>query len=135
MLNSITVTGNLGADPEMRYLPSGQCVTSFPLYDHYKWGHDKEDLCIFKITFFGKRGENANQFLHKGDSCMVTGRFHATTFTGRDGQDKTILEIMGSDFRALGNRKTQFSEVHVPEGYGDVDSPVDFGDDVDDLPF
>ncbi len=136
MLNSISVTGHLGADPEMRYLPNGNCVTSFPVYNHYKYGSGKEDLCIFRVSFFGKRAENANQFLHSGDLVMVTGRLRSPSFTGRDGQKVTLLEIVGSDFRALSNRFQQREPGQVGAAdYEQDNAPSMYGDDVDDLPF
>ena len=136
MLNSISVTGYLGANPEMRYLPNGNCVTSFPVYNHYKYGRNKEDLCIFRVSFFGKRAENATQFLNSGDLVMVTGRLRAPSFAGRDGNKVTLLEIVGSDFRSLGGRSKDHQDaVGTAADYEQDNSPTSFSDEVDDLPF
>ncbi len=122
MINSITVVGNMGADPEMRYLPTGMAITTFLVYDHYKYGQGKEDTTKFKVCFFAKQAENANQFLHKGDLVAVTGRLRLKSFDGRDGNTVTYLEIVGSDFRALQNRRDSgVSDDQLTDGYGDVD--------------
>lgn len=124
MLNSITVVGHLGSDPDMRYMPTGMEVTNFSVYNTYKYGQGKEDTTIFKVVFFGKQAGFANDFLHKGDLVVVTGRMRLVTFTGRDGTDKTYAEIVGNDFRSL-----------TPRRYNDAEELATSAEDLDDLPF
>ncbi len=133
MFNSLSVVGHLAADPEMRYTPKGSTVTTFTMYNNYKYGEGKEDVTIFKCVFFGKQAERANQFLHKGDLTAVSGRLRLVTFQTREGTDKTYAEIVGSEFRSLASKPKPV------QSYDDLQSDADEAgalvDEVDDLPF
>lgn len=110
MFNSITVVGYAGADPEMRYLPSGMPITTFPLYCTYKYGEGKEDTDKFRVTFFSTRAENVNQFVRSGQLVAVEGRFRSRVYTGQDNVQRTLLEIIGNDLRTAGGRQTEEKE-------------------------
>lgn len=132
MFNSITTTGNLAADPELRFLPTGMAVCNFSIYNTYKYGKGKEDTTIFKVCFFAKQAELANEFLGKGDMVIVSGRMRLVKFIGREGTEVTYAEIIGSDFRTLTPKASQsrFEDEYQEEG-----SLVGAVADVDDLPF
>jgi single-strand DNA-binding protein len=101
-LNKIIVIGNLGRDPEMRYTPTGQALTSFSVASNrtYKTasGEQREETEWFNCQAFGKLGETCNQYLTKGQQVYVEGRLTSRTYQTRDGQtrhsdDITVREI------------------------------------------
>ena len=87
MYQRIILVGNLGHDPEFRFTPSGQPVTSFSLATTEKWtGHDgqaQERIIWWRITVWGKDAENANQILKKGSRALVEGRMAPDPRTGQ----------------------------------------------------
>ena len=79
MLQRITLVGNLGADPEMRYLPDGKPVTSFSMATNRKWtnqqtGEPGEETVWWRVSIFGPQAEACNQYLSKGRQVLVEGR-------------------------------------------------------------
>jgi len=141
-MNKIIVIGNLGRDPEMRYTPNGQAVTSFSVASSRKYttstGEQKEETEWFNVSAWGKLGETCNQYLTKGRQVYVEGRLSSRSYEGRDGQTRFVNEIHLTDVQFLSR----------PQGAGGDDSPYGFDgddggpggespptDDVDDLPF
>jgi single-strand DNA-binding protein len=114
----------------MRYLPNGTVVTNFTVYDHYKYSKGREDITRFRVVFFGKVAELANEFLSKGDLVVLSGRLRLVTFTGRDGKEKTFAEIIGNEFRSLTRRRQDDDDATEPDGESWAPTA-----DVDDLPF
>jgi len=145
-LNKIIVIGNLGRDPEMRYTPNGQSVTSFSVASNRKFttaaGEKREETEWFNVSAWGKLGETCNQFLTKGNQVYVEGRLSSRSYEGRDGQTRFVNEISLTDVQFL----TRSTGMGGDEGaYGTGGEPGDGGsyeptgespvDDVDDLPF
>ena len=89
MYQTTVVVGHLGKDPEMRYTPSGQAVTSFTMATSRKWtgadGQSQEKTTWFKVTAWGKLAEICNQYLNKGKLVLVEGEVEASAWTGQDG--------------------------------------------------
>ena len=102
-LNKIMLIGNVGSDPEMRYTPNGNPVTSFPMATNRRYttsaGETRDETDWFRISVFGKQAESCNQFLSKGKQVYVEGRLHARNWEGQDGQMRTSLEVTAN--RAL----------------------------------
>ena len=96
-LNKITLIGNVGSDPEMRYTPNGKAVTSFRMATNYRYsgpdGERKEETEWFRVSVWGKQAESCNQFLSKGRRVYVEGRLHSRNWEGQDGQMRTSLEV------------------------------------------
>ena len=96
-LNKILVIGNLGTDPEMRYTPNGNPVTSFRLATNRKYttadGERHEETEWFTISAWNQLAEQCNQFLSKGRRVYVEGRLKSGTWTGNDGQVRFRNEI------------------------------------------
>ena len=96
-LNKIMVIGNLGTDPEMRYTPNGNPVTSFRLATTHKYttgdGERKEETEWFTITAWNKLGELVNQYVTKGKRVYVEGRLKSSEWEGQDGQKRFRNEI------------------------------------------
>ena len=104
-MNKIIVIGNLGRDPEMRYTPNGQPVTSFSVATNYRYntaeGEQRDETEWFNVSIFGKQAEACNQFLSKGSKVYVDGRLKSRTFEGRDGQMRVALDIFAQQVRFL----------------------------------
>jgi len=141
-MNKIIVIGNLGKDPEMRYTPNGQAVTSFSVASNRKYttasGERKEETEWFNVSAWGKLGETCNQWLTKGSQVYVEGRLHSRSYEGRDGQTRFVNEINLTDVQFLGRAQGTGGE-DSPYGFDGGDSGPGDGspptDDVDDLPF
>ena len=87
-LNRATILGNCTRDPEMRYTPAGQGVTSFSVATNRRWtkdGEEKEEVEFHNIVAWGKLAEIAHQLLKKGARVYVEGRLQTRAWTGQDG--------------------------------------------------
>ena len=97
-LCKVMIIGNLGADPEMRYTPSGRPVTQFNVAvnqstKNQQTGEWVEATDWFRVSVWGDRAERAAENLRKGNKVFVEGRFKTREFEGRDGQKRTSLEL------------------------------------------
>ena len=134
----IIVIGNLGRDPEMRYTPSGQNVTSFSIASSRKYttgGEQREETDWFDVTAWGRLADTCNQFLTKGQQVYLEGRLHLESYEGRDGQTRWTNRITLTDMQLLRGASGPGGE---PPPYGGDQDMSDGGmatDDVDDLPF
>lgn len=139
-MNKIIVIGNLGRDPEMRYTPNGQSVTSFSIASSRKYttsaGEQREETEWFNVSAWGRHAELCNQYLTKGRQVYVEGRLSSRTYETRDGQTRFVNEINLTDVQFLrgGNEPGggENSYAPGPAGMSDEGPPMD---DVDDLPF
>ncbi|CAN7778126.1 single-stranded DNA-binding protein [Cupriavidus necator] len=124
-VNKVILVGNLGADPEVRYLPSGDAVTNIRIAttDRYKdkqSGEMKEATEWHRISFFGKLAEIAGQYLKKGSSVYVEGRIRTRKWQDQSGQDKYSTEIVADQMQMLGSR--QGGSTGDDDGYGQPSS-------------
>ena len=104
--NKITIIGNLGRDPELRYTPQGTAVCDFSVAvndrKRDKAGEWQDVTTWFKITFWGKQAENASKYLTKGRQAYIEGRLQVEEWTDRDGNNRYTLAVQGSDIQFLG---------------------------------
>lgn len=108
-VNKVIIVGNVGRDPETRYLPSGDAVTNLSIAtsDRYKdkqTGEMKETTEWHRIAFFGKLAEIAGQYLKKGSQVYVEGSLRTRKWTDQSGQEKYSTEIVASSMQMLGGR-------------------------------
>lgn len=105
MYQKTLVIGHLGRDPEMRYTPGGQAVTSFSVATTRKWtdrnGQQQEKTTWFRVTAWDKLGELCNQYLTKGKLVLVEGDIDASAYTAQDGQPRAGLELTARNVRFL----------------------------------
>ncbi len=142
-MNKIIVIGHLGRDPEMRYTPNGQAVTSFSVASSRRYttssGEQREETEWFNVSAWGKLGETCNQYLAKGRQVYVEGRLSSRTYEGRDGQTRTSLDIALTDVQFLGGRGGDGDGTASAAPYeAEPGAMADEGaglDPVDDLPF
>jgi single-strand DNA-binding protein len=140
--NRITIVGYVGRDPEMRYMPSGDPVTSFSVATTERsrsqdGQQQPERTTWFRISAFGRLAETCSQFLHKGSYVYIEGTLSQQEFTGRDGTQRTSLEVRARDMRML-DRRGEGGELGAEMG-GPVatGAPAPGGDEtnMDDIPF
>lgn len=108
-LNRVTLIGNLGRDPETRYMPSGDAITNITIATSETWkdkatGEKKENLEWHRIVFFGKLAEIAGQFLKKGSLVYVEGSLRTRKWQDKDGEDRFTTEIKAEAMQMLGTK-------------------------------
>lgn len=109
MLNKVTLIGNLGADPEVRYMPSGGAVTTIRLATSRRWkdkqsGERREETEWHRVVFFTRLAEIAGEYLKKGSQVYIEGRLRTQKWQGQDGQDRYTTEIIANEMQMLGSR-------------------------------
>jgi len=107
-VNKVILIGNLGADPETRYLPSGDAVANIRIATSEKWkdksGEQQEHTEWHRIAFFGKLAEIAGEYLKKGSPVYIEGRIRTRKWQDKEGQDKYSTEIVADRMQMLGGR-------------------------------
>jgi single-strand DNA-binding protein len=138
-LNKIIVIGNLGKDPEMRYTPSGQAVTSFSVASNRSYtmasGERREETEWFNVNAWGKLGELCNQYLTKGRQVYVEGRLRSRSYEARDGQQRFVNEINLSDVQFLAQGSGTKGEESPYASETTSETAIPPVDEIDDLPF
>jgi single-strand DNA-binding protein len=122
-VNKVILVGNLGADPELRYLPSGDAVVNFRLAttDRYKEkssGEMKESTEWHRCVAFARSAEILNEYLKKGSSVYLEGRIRTRKFQAQDGSDRYSTDIVIDNFQFLGGRNAG-GNGGESGGYGD----------------
>ncbi len=141
MFHRIIIVGNLGRDPEMRYLANGTPVTNFSVATNRTYtnanGEKVQETVWFRVAAWGKQAETTNQYLHKGSKVLVEGRLVADPDTGgpriwtrQDGTPSASYEVNASTVRFLSNREETAA---AAQGMG---APVDdLPAEEDEIPF
>jgi single-strand DNA-binding protein len=151
-VNKVIIVGNLGADPETRYTPSGDAVTNIRVATTDKWkdkasGEMKEATEWHRVSFFGRLAEVAGEYLKKGSQVYVEGSLRTRKWQDKDGQDRYSTDIRGDVMQMLGRREGGGAprEDHAPRG-GEAKAGAEakpaqkkpagkFDDMEDDIPF
>jgi len=113
MYQKVVIVGNLGSDPELRYTPQGDAVTSFSVATNRRWtgrdGQPVEETTWFRISAWGKQAESCNQYLSKGRQVLVEGRLvpdretgAPRIWTGQDGEARSSFELRAITVQFLG---------------------------------
>lgn len=108
-INKVILIGNLGNDPETKFLPSGGAVTNVSLATSESWkdkqtGQMQERTEWHRVVFFNKLAEIAGEYLKKGSKVYVEGSLRTRKWQGQDGQDRYTTEIVVSDMQMLDGR-------------------------------
>ena len=108
-VNKVILIGNLGKDPEVKYLPSGAAVVNVSLATTESWkdkesGEKKEQTEWHNLVFFGKVAEIAGEYLRKGSQVYVEGSLRTRKWQDKEGKDRYTTEIKVSDMQMLGSR-------------------------------
>lgn len=120
MLNKVTLIGNLGADPEIRYMPTGGAVANISVATTFRWkdkqsGEKKEATEWHRVIFFNRLAEVAGEYLKKGSQVYVEGRLQTRKWQGQDGQDRYTTEIIATEMHMLGSRSGGTGAMHNTE--------------------
>ena len=139
-LNKVIIIGNLGRDPESRYMPSGEQVTSISVATTESWkdksGNKQEQTEWHRISFFGKLAEIAGQYLKKGSQVYVEGRIRTNKYTDRDGVERYQTQIIADRMQMLGGRQEESAQHAVTKrnSYAEAKDTGRMPQD-DDIPF
>lgn len=132
-LNKVMIIGNVGTDPEMRFTPNGNPVTSFRLATSRSYttidGERKQETEWFDVVSWNRLAENCNQFLTKGQRAYVEGRLRTRSWDGQDGQRHSRIEIIANRILFL-DRKPGGA---MPEGTAESGAEEEM--DTGDIPF
>ena len=149
-INKVILIGNLGVDPETRYMPSGGAVTNIRLATSESWkdknsGEMQERTEWHRVVMFNRLAEIAAEYLRKGSKVYIEGSLRTRKWQGQDGQDRYTTEIVASDMQMLDSRgiggSADFdgarptSPAGRPSGPGSVQEPPDMNGFDDDIPF
>lgn len=108
-LNKVQIIGNLGRDPEIRYMPNGEAVANIAVATTESWkdkdsGDKKEITEWHRVTFYRKLAEIVGQYLKKGSSVYIEGRLQTRKWTDKDGVERFTTEIIADTMQMLGGR-------------------------------
>ena len=138
-VNKCIFIGNLGADPEARYIPNGDAVSSFRIACSDSWkdkstGEKKESTEWISVDAFGKLAEICNQYLKKGASVYVEGAMRTRKWQDKDGKDRYTTSIKCSEMKMLGSRSESGggsdSQARAPKPAPASENSNDFDDDI-----
>jgi single-strand DNA-binding protein len=145
-INKAIIVGNLGNDPETKYSQGGMAITKASIATtsvrKSKDGETKEDTQWHRVTFFGKLGEIAGEYLRKGSQVYVEGEIRYSKHTGQDGVEKYYTDIIANEMQMLGGRgegggssgsRGGAPQRERPTKATEPEPAVDFADD--DIPF
>jgi single-strand DNA-binding protein len=109
-VNKVILVGNLGKDPETRYMPNGDQVTNVTIATSESWkdkssGEQKEATEWHRVVFFRRLAEIAGQYLKKGSQVYVEGSLKTRKWQDKDGQDRYTTEIVADEMKMLGKRE------------------------------
>lgn len=107
-LNKVQIIGNLGADPDTKFLPSGDAVTNLSVATTDRWkdkeGQQQERTEWHRVAFFGPKAETIAKYLSKGDPIYIEGSLQTRKWQDKDGNDRYTTEIKGRDFQFLSTK-------------------------------
>ena len=148
-VNKVILVGNLGRDPETRYLPSGEAVTNISVATTDTWkdkatGEKKEATEWHRVSFFGRLAEIAGEYLKKGSQVYVEGQLRTRKWQDKEGKDRYTTEIRADTLQMLGSRSGSGEPrepMMEPKAGGDAKAAAakkpagQFDDMEDDIPF
>jgi single-strand DNA-binding protein len=122
-VNKVIIVGNLGRDPEIRYMPSGDAIANIAVATSFKskdrnTGEQKELTEWHRISFFGRLAEIVGQYLKKGSSVYVEGRLQTRKYTDKDGVEKYATDIVAENMQMLGGRQGMGGDAGMDDGGG-----------------
>ena len=112
MYHKLTIVGNLGKDPEMKYTTDGKAVTTFSVAASNR----KDETTWFRVTVFGQQAETCNQYLHKGSKVLVEGRLkpEINVYQRKDGSYAASYDVTADTVRFLSGKDEQPANDEVP---------------------
>jgi single-strand DNA-binding protein len=142
-INKVILVGNLGADPETRYMPSGSAVTNLSIATSESWkdkqtGEQKDRTEWHKVAMFNRLAEIAAEYLRKGSQVYIEGKLRTRKWQDKSGQDRWTTEIIADEMQMLGARggsgggaaPMSSGQDSGPPGAPPQAGPDDFDDDI-----
>lgn len=129
-VNKVILIGNLGADPESRFAPSGDAICNIRLATTETWrdkntGERREATEWHRVSFYGKLAEIAGQYLRKGSQVYIEGSLRTRKWQDQSGQDRYTTEIRADEMKMLGGRREGGdAPMRASEGGGGWDAPA-----------
>lgn len=118
-VNKVILIGNLGKDPETRYMPNGDAVTTITLATTDTWkdknGEKQEKTEWHRVVFYRKLAEIVGEYLKKGRSIYVEGRLETKKWTDKQGVERYTTQIVAEDMKMLGNRPAGSNDESQPD--------------------
>ena len=118
--NKVMILGNLTRDPELRYIPSGQAVTTFTVAVNRTYmsqaGEKKEEVSFIRVVVWGRHAEVCNEYLKKGSSVFVEGRLQSRSWDAPDGTKRSTIEVVSQSVQFLGRPQAKTSEAEGDRG-------------------
>lgn len=129
MLNKVMLIGRLGADPEVRYMPSGGAVTTLSLATSRRWkdrqtGERREETEWHRVVMFNRLAEIAGEYLKKGSQAYIEGHIRTRKWQAQDGQDRYTTEIVADSMNMLDSRSGGTSEFGGEQPQGGYSRPA-----------
>lgn len=141
-VNKVILVGNLGNDPEVRYLPNGDAVANLSVATTDSWkdkqtGEKQERTEWHRVVMFKRLGEIAGEYLKKGSQVYIEGKLQTRKWQDNSGNDRYTTEIVANEMQMLGGRggSASFSGDSAPASASAAPAPVEAGDFDDDIPF
>ncbi|MBE5529474.1 single-stranded DNA-binding protein [Laribacter hongkongensis] len=145
-VNKVILVGNLGRDPEVRYMPNGEAVCNFSIATTDNWkdksGQRQERTEWHNIILYRRLAEIAGEYLKKGRPVYVEGRIRSRKYTGKDGVERTAFEVEATELQMLGGReesggntRQERGEPAPPPRRQEPKPSSNFNDMDDDIPF
>jgi single-strand DNA-binding protein len=142
-INKVIIVGNLGGDPETRYMPSGSAVTNLTVATNESWkdkqtGEQKDRTEWHKVAMFNRLAEVAAEYLRKGSQVYIEGKLRTRKWQDKSGQDRWTTEIVADEMQMLGGRggsgggsaPMSSDQDSGPPGAPPQAGPDDFDDDI-----
>ena len=143
-VNKVIIVGNLGNDPDTRYMPSGSAVTNLSVATNESWkdkqtGEQKDRTEWHRVAMFGRLAEIAAEYLRKGSQVYIEGRLRTRKWQDQQGNDRYTTEIIADEMQMLGGRSGSGAPAMSqsgpppgppPQGGGGGGSSGDFDDDI-----
>jgi len=145
-VNKVIIVGNIGQDPEVKYMPSGGAVTNVSIATSETWkdkatGQPQERTEWHRVVFFNRLGEIAGEYLKKGSKVYVEGSLRTRKWQAQDGTDRYTTEIVASEMQMLDGRGDNAQSQPAPKQNAQPaqqpqnSAPAGFDDFSDDIPF
>jgi len=144
-VNKVILVGNLGKDPEVRYMPNGNAIANITLATTESWkdkqsGEQQDKTEWHRVVMFRRLGEIAGEYLKKGSQVYIEGKLQTRKWQDNAGNDRYTTEIVASDMQMLGGRggggSADFSSNSAPAQSAPAPAPASAGGDFDDdIPF
>ena len=136
-VNKVILVGNLGADPEIRYAPSGTSVANFSLATKDQWtnkeGEKEEKTEWHRIVAFGRLGEICGEYLHKGKQVYIEGKLQTKAWEDREGVKRYTTEVIANTMQMLGPKGNEGGTAGRMNESPPIEEPLSIPDD--EIPF